>query len=72
MKILNACRKFGAKAALLPAVTLALATQAYAEVPESVKTELQGAKGDVTEVGGIILGVFVTIFVLMIIRRMFR
>ena len=52
MKIMNTCRKYGAKLAF--AAPLVLASQAWAEVPESVKTDLAAAKTDALSVAGIV------------------
>jgi len=46
-----------------------LATQAWAAVPETVKTDLAAAKTDSTEVAGIVLGVIVALFAFKLMRR---
>lgn len=69
MKIMNIGRKYGAKAAVVFAAPLALATQAWAAVPEAVKTELGTAKADATEVGGLILAIVVVLFAFGMLRR---
>lgn len=69
MKLMNTMKKYGAKVAVVAAAPLALATQAYAEVPESVKTELNNAKTDAVEVAGIVFGVIVAIFAFKLLRR---
>lgn len=69
---MNIMKRYGAKAAVLATLPLALVTQAYAEVPAAVKTDLATAKADSLEVGGIIIGIFVAIFALMLMKRFFR
>ena len=54
------------------AAPLAFATQVWAEVPESVKTDIASAKTDAVTVAGLILGVSVAIFGVMILMRFFR
>lgn len=70
MKIMNTCRKYGAKLAF--AAPLVLASQAWAEVPESVKTDLATAKTDALSVAGIVLGIIASIFAITLIRRVLR
>ena len=72
MKLMNTCRKYGAKLAVAAAVPLALATQAWAEVPESVKTDLETAKTDALSVAAIVLGIIASIFAIQLIRRVLR
>lgn len=72
MKLMNTCRKYGAKLAVAAAVPLAFATQAWAEVPESVKTDLQTAKTDALSVAAIVLGIIASIFAIQLIRRVLR
>lgn len=72
MKIMNIGRKYGAKAAVVFAAPLALATQAWAAVPEQVKTDLGTAKTDSVEVAGIVLGIFVAIFAFALMKRVMR
>lgn len=72
MKAMNIARKYGAKAAVILSAPLALSTYALAAVPEAVTTELATAKTDALSVGGIVLGIIVAIFALMLIRRVLR
>ncbi|UOO76753.1 major capsid protein [Neisseria sp. Dent CA1/247] len=72
MKAMNIAKKYGAKAAIVVSAPLALATQAWAAVPEAVTTELATAKTDAISVGGVVLGIIVAIFGLMIIRKVLR
>lgn len=72
MKAMNIARKYGAKASVLMAAPLALATQAWAAVPQTVTDALDVAKTDAVSVGGIVLGIIVAIFALMLIRRVLR
>lgn len=72
MKAMNIVRKYGAKVAIVAAAPLALSTQVLAAVPEAVTTELATAKTDALAVGAIVLGIFVAIFALMLIRRVLR
>lgn len=72
MKLMNTCRKYGAKLAVVAASPLALATQAWAEVPEGVKTDLATAKIDALSVAAIVLGIIASIFAVTLIRRVLR
>ena len=72
MKIMNACRKYGEKLAVVAAAPLAFATKALAEVPESVKTDLATAKTDALSVAAIVLGIIASIFAIQLIRRVLR
>ena len=72
MNLMNTCRKYGAKLAVVAAAPLALATQAWAEVPESVKTDLATAKTDALSVAAIVLGIIASIFAIQLIRRVLR
>lgn len=72
MKVMNIARKYGAKASVLMAAPLALATQTWAAVPQTVTDALDTAKTDAVSVGGIVLGIIVAIFALMLIRRVLR
>lgn len=69
---MNILKKYGAKAAVVISAPLALATQAYAAVPEEVTQALTTAKTDVLNVGGIVLGILVSIFALMLFRKVLR
>lgn len=57
------------KLAVLAAAPLALATSAYAAVPEGVKTSLETAQTDAVEVAGIVFGAIVAIFAFKLMRR---
>ena len=72
MKLMNTCRKFGAKLAVVAAAPLALAAKAYAAVPEDAKTAIQGAKADGMEAGWLVVGVFAALFVFSIIKRVIK
>ena len=72
MKLMNTCRKYGAKLAVVTAAPLALAAQAYAAVPSEVTEALTEAKADTLSVGGIVLGIIVGIFALMLLRRVLK
>lgn len=72
MKFMNTCRKYGAKLAVVAAAPLAFATRAWAEVPESVKTDLNTAKTDALSVAAIVLGIIASIFAIQLIRRVLR
>ena len=72
MKFMNTCRKYGAKLAVVSAAPLVFATQAWAEVPESVKTDLNTAKTDALSVAAIVLGIIASIFAIQLIRRVLR
>ncbi len=72
MKFMNTCRKYGAKLAVVAAAPLAFATRAWAEVPESVKTDLNTAKTDALSVAAIVLGIIASILAIQLIRRVLR
>lgn len=72
MKLMNTCRKYGAKLAVVAAAPLALAVNAYAAVPEDAKTAIQGAKADGMEAGWLVVGVFAALFVFAIIKRVIK
>jgi len=71
-KLMNIMKKYGKQIAVMGAAPLAFATQVWAEVPESVKTDIATAKTDAVTVAGLILGVSVAIFGVMILMRFFR
>ncbi|OSI18616.1 hypothetical protein BWD09_02305 [Neisseria dentiae] len=72
MKAMNIARKYGAKAAFFVAAPLALATQAYAALPEAAKTGIETAKSDGLEAGWLVVGVFAALFVISIVKRLLR
>lgn len=72
MKIMNICRKYGAKLAVVAAAPLALAANAYAALPENAKTAIDGAKADGMEAGWLVVGVFAALFVFSIVKRVMK
>ena len=72
MKYMNQAKRHGAKLAVVVAAPLALAAQAYAAVPEDVKTALDAAKADGIEAGWLVTGAIAAIFVFILIRRVLR
>lgn len=72
MKIMNTCRKFGAKLAVVAAAPLALAANAYAALPENAKTAIESAKADGMEAGWLVVGVFAALFVFAIVKRVMK
>ena len=58
MKLMNTCRKYGAKLAVVAAAPLAMATSAYAALPEAAKSGIDAAKADGLEAGWLVVGVF--------------
>jgi hypothetical protein len=72
MKLMNTCRKYGAKLAVVAAAPLALVTQAYAALPEAAKTGIESAKADGLEAGWLVVGVFAALFVIAIVKRLLR
>ena len=72
MKLMNTCRKYGAKLAVAAAAPLALATQAYAALDEGAKSALEAAKTDGLEAGWLVVGVFAALFVIAIVKRLLR
>lgn len=72
MKLMNTCRKYGAKLAVVAAAPLALVTQAYAALDEGAKSALEAAKTDGLEAGWLVVGVFAALFVIAIVKRLLR
>ena len=72
MKIMNTCRKYGAKLAVVAAAPLALAANAYAALPETAKTAIDNAKADGMEAGWLVVGVFAALFVFSIVKRVMK
>lgn len=72
MKLMNQAKRHGAKLAVVVAAPLALATQAYAAIPEEAKTAIEGAKTDGLEAGWLVIGVLAALFVIGIVRRVLR
>lgn len=72
MKIMNACRKYGAKLAVVAAAPLALAANAYAALPEGAKTAIESAKADGMEAGWLVVGVSAALFVFAIVKRVMK
>lgn len=72
MKLMNTCRKYGAKLAVVAAAPLALATQAYAALDEGAKSSIEAAKTDGLEAGWLVVGVFASLFVIAIVKRLLR
>lgn len=72
MNIMNTCRKYGAKLAVVTAAPLALAAHANAALPEVAKTALENAKADGMEAGWIVVGVFAALFVFSIVKRVMK
>ena len=72
MKLMNTCRKYGAKLAVVTAAPLALATRAYAALDEGAKSALEAAKTDGLEAGWLVVGVFAALFVIAIVKRLLR
>ncbi|HGO8428761.1 TPA: major capsid protein [Neisseria meningitidis] len=72
MKVMNACRKYGAKLAVVAAAPLALAAHANATLPDTAKNALEAAKADGMEAGWIVVGVFAALFVFSIVKRVMK
>ncbi|AUX61473.1 major capsid protein [Simonsiella muelleri] len=76
MKIMNSVKKYATRvnAVKTAAATglMALAVGANAAVPAEVTSALTDAKADALSVGGIVLGIIVSIFALMLIRRVLK
>lgn len=74
MKMMNICRKYGQKAALA-ATAVALPVVAMANdngLVTAATGELATAKGGVTSIGGVVLGVVATLVVLGLIIKAMR
>ncbi|QMT33762.1 major capsid protein [Conchiformibius steedae DSM 2580] len=76
MKIMNIAKKYAprmnqAKLAVGGGLIM-LAAAAQAEVPQEVTQALGTAKTDALQVGGMVLGIIVAIFALMMMRRVLR
>ena len=69
---MNIMKKYGKQIAVMGAAPLAFATQVWAEVPQTIKDDIGTAKTDAVTVAGLILGVSVAIFGVMILVRFFR
>lgn len=73
---MNSIKKYAARvnAVKTAAATglMALAVGANAAVPAEVTSALTDAKADALSVGGIVLGIIVSIFALMLIRRVLK
>ena len=72
MNIMNTCRKYGAKLAVVTAAPLALAAHANAALPEVAKNALESAKADGMEAGWIVVGVFAALFVFSIVKKVMK
>ena len=75
MKIMNSVKKYATRVnAVKTAATglMALAVGANAAVPAEVTSALTDAKANALSVGGIVLGIIVSIFALMLIRRVLK
>ena len=72
MNIMNTCRKYGAKLAVVTAAPLVLAANANAVLPETAKQALEGAKADGMEAGWIVVGVFAALFVFAIVKKVMK
>ena len=72
MNVMKFCRKNGAKLAVVAAAPLALAGNAYAALPETAKTAIEGAKADGMEAGWLVIGVFASLFVFSIVKRVMK
>lgn len=72
MNIMNACRKYGTKLAVVAAAPLALATSAYAALDGDAKAAIEAAKTDGLEAGWLVVGVFAALFVIAIVKRLLR
>lgn len=72
MNIMNTCRKYGAKLAVVAAAPFTFAAQAYAQIPETAKQALEAAKADGMEVGWIVIGVFAALFVFAIVKKVMK
>jgi hypothetical protein len=69
---MNIMKKYGKQIAVMGAAPLAFVTQVWADVPQSIKDDIGTAKTDAVTVAGLILGVSVAIFGVMILMRFFR
>ena len=72
MNIMNACRKYGTKLAVVAAAPFALATQAYAALDGDARSAIEAAKTDGLEAGWLVVGVFAALFVIAIVKRLLR
>ncbi|ATD65555.1 major capsid protein [Neisseria weixii] len=72
MQMMNTCRKYGSKLAVVASAPLALATSAYAALPDGAKAGIEAAKADGLEAGWLVVGVFAALFVIAIVKRLLR
>lgn len=72
MKMMNQIKRYATSTKTVVATGLmATAVTANAALPESVKTAIEGAKGDGLEAGWIVVGVAATLFVIKVVKRFF-
>ena len=76
MKIMTSIKKYATRVNAVKTAAdtglMALAVGANAAVPAEVTQALTEAKADALSVGGIVLGIIVAIFALMLIRRVLK
>ncbi len=72
MKVMNICRKYGAKLAVVTAAPLALAAPAMAadnELLNTITTELGGLKAGVVAIGVIAIGIAIAFATIRVGKR---
>lgn len=76
MKMMNKLKKYAPNLSNAIKVgaggVLMISASAYAALPESAKTSLEGAKADGLEAGWIVVGVVAALFVIKIVKGLIR
>lgn len=71
MNFRNVTRKYGNKFAAVGAASVALVSPAFAALDPAVSTAVADGKADALTAGGLVIGVVVAIFALMLVKGMF-
>lgn len=71
MNFRNVTRKYGKKIAAVGAASVALVSPAFAALDPAVATAVADGKADAMTAGGLVIGVTVAIFALLLVKRMF-
>ena len=71
MKLMNTCRKYGAKLAVVAAAPLALSTQAFAEsnLLDTASTEIGALKTGIVAFGVVVVGIAIAIVSIGLVKR---
>lgn len=69
MKLYNACKKYGRKAAAVGTGVMALSYEALAALPVGVTTDIATAKTDGTDLAWLLVGLAVGLGILFMLKR---